>query len=783
MDELTSLEYYKILENLSVHAISDPAKELCRGLKPHKTPWEARRALEETDAALTILQRYGAPSFSDLRNIVSSARRAQNGATLAIFELIAIADLLRIVRSLGENRPSESGALSEYFDGLVSDVALETSINTAFPSPEEVSDAASSTLRDIRRKQANARAKIRNVLDSYLRSSAQYLQDAIVTIRNDRYVLPVRAECRNDVPGLVHDTSSSGATVFIEPMAVVNANNEIAVLAAEERREIDKILMSFSQQVGDRADWLVHDFNTVCFFDFCFAKARYATEISAFMPELTEDGRTVLTAARHPLIPKDRVVSIDVSIGKDYSVLIVTGPNTGGKTVSLKALGLACLMAKSGLFVCAKEGSPVAFYDRIFADIGDEQSIEQSLSTFSSHMTNIISILNQLTPNSLVLLDELGSGTDPSEGAALAMSIIETIQSMGAKIMCTTHYAELKLYALETPDVENASCEFDVSTLRPTYRLITGIPGKSNAFAIVRKLGMDDLVIEGAKYHLDQETVKLESVLADLEITRKTLEYDKKQAEELRFEAQCALNRAKAEREELEAKAQAQLDEAKRKAADIIDQARRDTDRLLDEIDELRKAKDREDFRERVGAVKKSTADKLNEMEASVTPKREKKPLPRPLKVGDTVKVISLGKTAAVLALPDGKNQVRVQVGIITTKVALDDLELVEQKAKVPQPPKGKSVYSLGRDTRDVTTELDIRGMTILEAESLVESFLDHAQMSGLTTVSIIHGKGTGALRQGVHAMLRRERSVQSFRLGVYGEGETGVTIVTMKQG
>ncbi|MBO5221574.1 MAG: endonuclease MutS2 [Clostridia bacterium] len=783
MDELNSLEYYKILERLAVHAISDPAKELCRDLRPHATAWEARRALEETDAALTILQRYGAPSFSDLKNIVSAARRAQNGATLAISELLAVADLLRIVRALGENRPSESGALSEYFDGLVSDVLLENSINAAFPSPEEVSDAASSTLRDIRRKQSNARAKIRNVLDSYLRSAGQYLQDAIVTIRNDRYVLPVRAECRNDVPGLVHDTSSSGATVFIEPMAVVNANNEIAVLAAEERREIDKILMSFSQQVGDRADWLIHDFKTVCFFDFCFAKARYATEISAFMPNLTEDGHTVLTAARHPLISKDKVVAIDVSIGKDYSVLIVTGPNTGGKTVSLKTLGLACLMAKSGLFVCAKEGSPVAFYDRIFADIGDEQSIEQSLSTFSAHMTNIISILGQLTENSLVLLDELGSGTDPSEGAALAMSIIETIQSMGAKIMCTTHYAELKLYALETPDVENASCEFDVATLRPTYRLITGIPGKSNAFAIVSKLGMDDLVIQGAKYHLDNETVKLESVLADLETTRKTLEYDKKQAEELRFEAQCALNRAKAEREELEAKAQAQLDEAKRKAADIIDQARRDTDRLLDEIDELRKAKDREDFREKIGAVKKSTADKLDQMESSVTPKREKKPLPRPLKVGDTVKVVSLGKTAAVLALPDNKKAVQVQIGIIKTKVALDDLELVEQKAKAPQPPKGKSVYSLGRETRDVTNELDLRGMTILEAEPLVESFLDSCQMSGLTTVSIIHGKGTGALRQGVHAMLRRERSVQSFRLGVYGEGETGVTIVTLKQG
>ena len=782
MDELNSLEYYKILDRLAVHAISDSAKELCHSLRPLASPWEARRALEETDAAFTILQRYGAPSFSDLKNIVSSARRAQNGATLAISELIAIADLLRIVRSLGENRPSESGALSEYYDCLVTDVSLENSINVSFPSPEEVSDAASSALRDIRRKQTNARAKIRTVLDCYLRSAGQYLQDAIVTIRNDRYVLPVRAECRNDVPGLVHDTSSSGATVFIEPMAVVNANNEIAVLAAEERREIDKILMSFSQQVGDRADWLIHDFNTVCFFDFCFAKARYATEISAFMPNLTEDGCTVLTAARHPLIAKDKVVPIDVSIGKDYSVLIVTGPNTGGKTVSLKTLGLACLMAKSGLFVCAKEHSPVAFYDRIFADIGDEQSIEQSLSTFSSHMTNIISILGQLNGNSLVLLDELGSGTDPSEGAALAMSIIETIQSMGAKIMCTTHYAELKLYALETADVENASCEFDVSTLRPTYRLITGIPGKSNAFAIVQKLGMDDLVIQGAKYHLDHETVKLESVLADLETTRKTLEYDKKQAEELRFEAQCALNRAKTEREELEAKAQAHLEEAKRKAADIIEQARRDTDRLLDEIDELRKAKDREDFRERVNAVKKTTATKLDQMESSVAPKREKKPLPRPLKVGDTVKVVSLGKTAAVLALPDNKKMVQVQVGIIKTKVSLDDLELQEQKAKVPQSPQGKSIYSLGRDTRDVVTELDIRGMTILEAEPLVESFLDNGQLSGLTTVHIIHGKGTGALRQGIHAMLRREPTVQSFRLGVYGEGETGVTVVTLKQ-
>lgn len=783
MDELIPLEYHKILDRLAVHAISEPAKELCRELKPHATATDARKALEETDAAMTILQRYGAPSFSDLKNIVSSARRAQNGATLAISELIAIADLLRIVRGLRENIPSESGALTEYFSVLISDVALENSINAAFPSPEEVSDAASSTLRDIRRKQSAARAKIRNVLDSYLRSAGQYLQDAIVTIRNDRYVLPVRAECRNDVPGLVHDTSSSGATVFIEPMAVVNANNEIAVLAAEERREIDKILMSFSQQVGDRADWLVNDFNTVCFFDFCFAKARYATEISAFKPNLTEDGSTVLTAARHPLISKDKVVPIDVSIGKDYSVLIVTGPNTGGKTVSLKTLGLACLMAKSGLFICAKEGSPVAFYDRVFADIGDEQSIEQSLSTFSAHMTHIISILGQITDRSLVLLDELGSGTDPSEGAALAMSIIESIQSMGAKVMCTTHYAELKLYALQTPDVENASCEFDVSTLRPTYRLITGIPGKSNAFAIVQKLGMDDLVIEGAKYHLDHETVKLESVLADLETTRKTLEYDKKQAEELRFEAQCALNRAKAEREELEAKAQAQLEAAKRKAADIVDQARRDTDRLLDEIDELRKEKDRADFREKVGAVKRSTAETLDKMESAVAPKKEKKPLSRPLRLGDTIKVISLDKTGTVLSLPDNKKLVAVQIGIIKTKVKLDDLELIEQKARIQQPPQGKTVYSLGRDTRDASNEIDIRGMNILEAEPVVEGFLDRCRMSGLTTVGIIHGKGTGALRQGVHAMLRKDKTVESFRLGVYGEGETGVTIVTLKQG
>lgn len=783
MDELNSLEYYKILDRLAEHAISESAKEFCRNLRPHNSPAAARKALKETEAALVILQRYGAPSFSDLKNIVSSARRAQNGATLAISELIAVADLLRIVRSLRENRPSESGALTEYFDGLVADPLLENSINSSFPSPEEVSDSASSMLRDIRRKQSAARARIRNVLDSYLRSAGKYLQDAIVTIRNDRYVLPVRAECRNDVPGLVHDTSSSGATVFIEPMAVVNANNEIAVLVAEERREIDRILTDFSQQVGDRADWLIHDFKTVCFFDFCFAKGRYAAEISAFMPNVSEDGKTSLIAARHPLIPKDRVVPIDVSIGKEYSVLIVTGPNTGGKTVSLKTLGLACLMAKSGLFVCAKEGSTVAFYDRIFADIGDEQSIEQSLSTFSAHMTNIISILGDVTDHSLVLLDELGSGTDPSEGAALAMSIIESIQSLGAKVMCTTHYAELKLYALQTPGVENASCEFDVSTLRPTYRLLTGVPGKSNAFAIVQKLGMDDLVIQGAKYHLDHETVKLESVLADLETTRKTLEYDKKQAEDLRFEAQCALNRAKAEREDLEAKARAQLDEAKRKAAEIVDQARRDTDRLLDEIDALRKEKDRADFRERIGAVKKSTTESLDKMESTLTPKKEKKPLPRPLREGDAVRIVSLGKTGTVLTLPDNKKLVGVQVGIIKTKVSLEDVELIEQKANMPQQPKGKTVYSLERDSRSASTELDIRGMNMLEAEPVIEGFLDRCRMAGLSTVSIIHGKGTGALRKGVHAMLRREKSVESFRLGVYGEGETGVTVVTLKQG
>ncbi len=782
MDELNPLEYPKILEQLAAHAVSDSAKEMCLELKPHKTLSDAQKALDQTDAAMTILQRYGAPSFSDLKNIVSAARRAQNGATLAIFELIAIADLLRIVRGLRENVPSDSGALSEYYSVLVADATLENSINTAFPSPEEVSNAASPALRDIRRKQSAARAKIRNVLDSYLRSAEQYLQDAIVTIRNDRYVLPVRAECRNDVPGLVHDTSSSGATVFIEPMAVVNANNEIAVLVAEERREIDKILMAFSQQIAQRADWLVNNFYTVCFFDFCFAKARYAAEISAYKPVLTDNGNTMLNGARHPLISKDKVVPIDVSLGKDYSVLIVTGPNTGGKTVSLKTLGLACLMAKSGLFVCAKEGSSVSFYDRIFADIGDEQSIEQSLSTFSAHMTHIIDILKNVTDRSLVLLDELGSGTDPSEGAALAMSIIESIQSMGAKVMCTTHYAELKLYALQTPDVENASCEFDVSTLRPTYRLITGIPGKSNAFAIVQKLGMDDLVIEGAKYHLDHETVKLEHVLADLETTRKTLEYDKKRAEELHFEAQCALNRAREEREELEAKMTAQMDAAKRKAAEIVDQARRDTDRLLDEIDELRKEKDRADFREKVGAVKKSTAETLDKMESSFTPKKEKKPLPRPLRIGDSVKVLSLDKTGTVLALPDNKKQVSVQIGIIKTKIKLDDLELIENKAKVPQPPSGKSVYSLGRDTQAVANEIDIRGMNLLEAEPVVEQFLDRCRMSGLTTVSIIHGKGTGVLRQGVHAMLRKDKTVESFRLGVYGEGETGVTIVTLKQ-
>lgn len=782
--EFTTLEFDKVLAALAEHAISPAAKELCLSLSPAETREDAEKALRQTASAEKLLLNFGAPSFGSLKDVTGACARAQNGAQLAPSELLAAANVLKLTERLKkflDEHLDESDALSEDRYSLVPNNYLADKILSSFVGEDEVADGASPALREIRRKQAQARNKIKSSLDSLVRSqqTQKYLQENIVTQRNGRYVIPVKAEYRSEIAGLVHDTSSSGATLFIEPMSVVNANNELSELDAKERAEIDRILSALSSEVGDYAETISEDFRTARFFDFCFAKARYAAALRAVRPELNENGIIQAEKARHPLISKDRCVPIDIALGDKYSALIVTGPNTGGKTVSLKTTGLLCLMAKSGLFVPCRDEAKIGFFDRVFADIGDEQSIEQSLSTFSAHMANISSILTQITPNSLVLMDELGSGTDPVEGAALAIAIIEQMQATGARIMCTTHYAELKLYALQTPDVENASCEFDVATLKPTYRLIIGIPGKSNAFAIASMLGISEDTINNAKFHLDNESVKVERVLADLEISKKTAQFDIERAEHIRQKAADELKKAREEREKILADAEKDAQKSRQKALDMIESARREAQVVTDELDRLRKEKERADFKKNIEATRAATEDRLDKLEEKIEtrPKEKKKPLERPLKVGDSVRVYSMNKEGEVLEEPKN-GKVMLQIGSVKMRFPLEDLEIIKPK----QPKQQQTTLDIeSRATRRAVSELDLRGVTVIEAELMVDEYIDECSLSGLKVVSVIHGKGTGALRAAVQQRLKRNKLVESYRLGTFGEGESGVTIVTLK--
>lgn len=782
--EFTTLEFDKVLAALAEHAISPAAKELCLSLSPAETREDAEKALGQTASAEKLLLNFGAPSFGSLKDVTGACARAQNGAQLAPSELLAAANVLKLTERLKkflDEHLDESDALSEDRYSLVPNNYLADKILSSFVGEDEVADGASPALREIRRKQAQARNKIKSSLDSLVRSqqTQKYLQENIVTQRNGRYVIPVKAEYRSEIAGLVHDTSLSGATLFIEPMSVVNANNELSELDAKERAEIDRILSALSSEVGDYAETISEDFRTARFFDFCFAKARYAAALRAVRPELNENGIIQAEKARHPLISKDRCVPIDIALGDKYSALIVTGPNTGGKTVSLKTTGLLCLMAKSGLFVPCRDEAKIGFFDRVFADIGDEQSIEQSLSTFSAHMANISSILTQITPNSLVLMDELGSGTDPVEGAALAIAIIEQMQATGARIMCTTHYAELKLYALQTPDVENASCEFDVATLKPTYRLIIGIPGKSNAFAIASMLGISEDTINNAKFHLDNESVKVERVLADLEISKKTAQFDIERAEHIRQKAADELKKAREEREKILADAEKDAQKSRQKALDMIESARREAQVVTDELDRLRKEKERADFKKNIEATRAATEDRLDKLEEKIEtrPKEKKKPLERPLKVGDSVRVYSMNKEGEVLEEPKN-GKVMLQIGSVKMRFPLEDLEIIKPK----QPKQQQTTLDIeSRATRRAVSELDLRGVTVIEAELMVDEYIDECSLSGLKVVSVIHGKGTGALRAAVQQRLKRNKLVESYRLGTFGEGESGVTIVTLK--
>lgn len=782
--EFTTLEFDKVLAALAEHAVSPAAKELCLSLSPAETREDAEKALGQTASAEKLLLNFGAPSFGSLKDVTGACARAQNGAQLAPSELLAAANVLKLTERLKkflDEHLDESDALSEGRYSLVPNNYLADKILSSFVGEDEVADGASPALREIRRKQSQARNKIKSSLDSLVRSqqTQKYLQENIVTQRNGRYVIPVKAEYRSEIAGLVHDTSSSGATLFIEPMSVVNANNELSELDAKERAEIDRILSALSSEVGDYAETISEDFRTARFFDFCFAKARYAAALRAVRPELNENGVIQAEKARHPLISKDKCVPIDIALGDKYSALIVTGPNTGGKTVSLKTTGLLCLMAKSGLFVPCRDEAKIGFFDRVFADIGDEQSIEQSLSTFSAHMANISSILTQITPNSLVLMDELGSGTDPVEGAALAIAIIEQMQATGARIMCTTHYAELKLYALQTPDVENASCEFDVATLKPTYRLIIGIPGKSNAFAIASMLGISEDIINNAKFHLDNESVKVERVLADLEISKKTAQFDIERAEHIRQKAADELKKAREEREKILADAEKDAQKSRQKALDMIESARREAQVVTDELDRLRKEKERADFKKNIEATRAATEDRLDKLEEKIEtrPKEKKKPLERPLKVGDSVRVYSMNKEGEVLEEPKS-GKVMLQIGSVKMRFPLEDLEIIKPK----QPKQQQTTLDIeSRATRRAVSELDLRGVTVMEAERMVDEYIDECSLSGLKVVSVIHGKGTGALRAAVQQRLKRNKLVESYRLGTFGEGESGVTIVTLK--
>ena len=784
MDKHTkALELDKILEMVAEECSSQDGAQLARELEPVHTAAEAQWLLGETDAAFVAMAKYGAPSFYGMKNVTNPLRRAQAGGGLGLRELLDIGATLRTIRGLTQwwgKSGNVTTALSPRFEVLAPNKYLEEKIFTCIVNEEEVADNASPALASIRRKIRAASQRVRDQLDKLIHSQAhqKHLQESIVTQRGGRYVVPVKAEFRGEVPGLVHDTSASGATVFVEPMSVVELNNEIRVLRSDEQDEIARILLELSGEAGSFADSIIESYHYAVELDLIFAKAQVAYKMKAVVPQVGEDGKIALHAARHPLIAKEKVVPTDITLGVEFDTLIITGPNTGGKTVALKTIGLLTLMAMCGLMIPAGEGSRVAVFRHILADIGDEQSIEQSLSTFSSHMVNIIHIFEVADNSSLILLDELGAGTDPVEGAALAEAIIQELRGRGVRLACTTHYAELKAYAIQTPGVENGSCEFDVATLRPTYRLLIGVPGKSNAFAITQRLGMDTAIVDRARELVSREGNAFEQVVGRLEEDRRKMEDE---LEALRASAAQAKANAEASqrlKDEAEAQAKKEIDRARQEAAQIVQKTRQRADALVGELEELRRQKNKQLSAEQKARLRSG----LKELESSSDPVHQRRDdnyvLPRPLVVGDEVLLYDIDKEATVLELPkDGT--VLVQAGIIKTRVPLGNVRLLSKrqlKKKNPTRTVTKNV-----STPETSSSLDLRGQTVEEALMEVDNFLDRASRMHLSQVTIIHGKGTGALRTAVQQHLRRCSQVKSFRLGTYGEGESGVTIAELK--
>ncbi len=783
------LELDKILELLANETVSDFCREKALKIAPARDFDTIKQELQKTDDAFTLSAKFGTPHFRKIPEISASLKRAETGSSLSFRELLDAAKVLRETAVLCDwysQCENMENSLAEYFRGLTPIKPLEQRISESIVSEEEMSDAASAELASIRKRITRQGLQIREQLDGMLKNKTTrgFLQDAVVTMRDGRYVVPVKSEHKSDVPGLVHDTSATGQTFFIEPMSVVEANNEIRILKAREQAEIERITRELSTAVGENAAAISENFRLSQILELYFAKANLGAKMKAITPRLSEEPKVVLKNAKHPLLDRDTAVPISVEIGENYSCLIITGPNTGGKTVAIKTVGLLTLMTMCGLMIPAGDGSEVGFFDRIFVDIGDEQSIEQSLSTFSSHITNVIGIINNAGERSLALIDELGSGTDPVEGAALAVSILTSLKNVGAKVLATTHYQEVKLFALETDGVENASCEFDVETLKPTYRLIVGVPGKSNAFAISQKLGMPSRIISRAEELVSSENRRFEQVIDQLESARKELEHLKESAAISERNAKMTESELKQKLSALEQEKEKELENARRRAVSIIEQTRAQSDILLNQLEELKKEKDKEALRKGISDAKSRTNSALNRMFDEANPVVERKVEdyipPRPFKQGDTVRLADTSREGVLLTVPNMNGVCYVQTGSMKVKTTAKNLRLVEKKPeKKPAGSVKKRVSS--NMTRRGGMELDIRGKMGDEGVLEVERFIDGAIMAGLSQIVIIHGKGTGALRAAVQQALKRNPAVKSFRAGEYGEGEAGVTVVELK--
>ena len=786
---LAKLEYNKIIELLTDHASSFSGKELCRRLKPMTSLSDIQIAQEETGAAFTRIVKKGRPSFGGCNPVNDSLRRLEIGGSLGSGELLRICKLLETAgraKAYGrhDNADDTEDCLDSYFAQLNPVSILTTEIRRCIIEEDEISDEASPALKHIRRQMAQINDKVHATLSGMVNGSLRtYLQDPIITMRGDRYCIPVKAEYRSQVPGMIHDQSSTGSTLFIEPMAVVKLNNDLKELYGKEQEEIQVILARLSADAAEYISDIQTDYTVLRTLDFIFAKGSLAIDMNASLPLFNTEGRIHIREGRHPLLDKRSVVPITLTLGDTFDLLIVTGPNTGGKTVSLKTVGLFTLMGQAGLHIPALDRSELAVFTEVYADIGDEQSIEQSLSTFSSHMTNIVSFLKKVDDQSLVLFDELGAGTDPTEGAALAISILNHLHMRGIRTMATTHYSELKVYALSTPGVENASCEFDVETLRPTYHLLIGIPGKSNAFAIAGKLGLPNFIIEDAKTRLTEQDESFEDILTDLETSRRTIEKEQETIASYKREIERLKQETQKKQEKLEEQRDRILREANEKAHAILAEAKETADETMRNFHKFGKANisAAEMQRERERIRKKMESTRSGMMKEPAKPKKEYKP--SDFKLGESVKVLSMNINGTVASLPDNKGNLTVQMGILRSQVNISDLEIIDETPaylKKTTRAGGKGKIKMSKSL-SVSTEINLLGKTVDEAVAELDKYLDDASLAHLSSVRIVHGKGTGALRKGIHQYLRRQKHVRSFRLGEFGEGDAGVTIAELK--